>query len=198
MMLLLLALTTGICATLQSCQQKTPEIPGVPEALQTKGSGEYEYIAKGRGYSNLVDELFAELQEKDTVLKRIVGQQAEMIQRCDDGRLNLFAKDAKNTQYYPDARLHASQIADSSTAQKAMAMIDLSEARYKADMATRDALAARLQQATQQLEDELRMLKIRLTLPQIEDYQRKTKPELNAPNKILQDQKAILQKMQQF
>ena len=184
----------------QSCQRTSPDVPGIPEALQSNSGieSEIEYFSKGRGYSNLVDELFEELITKNAQLKDLVDTQRAMLERIDALREPLFAKDGQNTQYYNDARQHASSITDSTTSQKAMAMIDLSENRYKADMAARDALAERLQHARQQLDDELRLLKIRLTLPQIEDFQSKTQQTLQPIDQLLADQKTLLQKMRQL
>jgi hypothetical protein len=197
LLLFQMAVLVWVSLTLAGCNRSQPADPTLPAALQEETSDEVSYFEK-RAPSDLVNELFAELMEANGSLQEMVDAQADMLGRIQKAHSALFESDAKNEQYYESARYHAHNIKDSTVVVKMLARIDASEAQWHAKMADRDALAQRLLLGKARLQDELEVLKIRLTLPQIEDYQRKTKPELQAGNTMLAEQATLLQKMKQF
>ena len=167
--------------TLTGCNRK-PADPSIPEALQDSDAGSEVYMLKTSriGYEDLVDELFTEILEKRPEVKAIVDEQIQMLDDIQQKINDLHRSDEKSSDYYTSAKSHAKAIMDSISIAAMLGKIDASEARWKASLAGRDALSAQLQQQSYNLKDELQRLKIRLTMPQIEDYQRKNHPNLDA------------------
>ncbi len=157
--------------------------PAIPKALQDPSWSDISY--EGRGYKDLVDELFEEMLESDASLKETVDSQKDLLRRLKIAHQSLYESDAKSNQYYQSARSHAQSMADSTAMLQSLARIDASEAQWHAQMSARDAVGTRLTLAISQLNDAMEALKIKLTLPQIEDYQRKMMPELKDAEGIL-------------
>jgi hypothetical protein len=183
---------------LTSCNKKPAINPEIPAALQDKSRGEIDFSYKRGGYEDLVDELFGELLVSNKQLKEIVDAQTEMMDRIGQQYTALYEADDKSNRYYSTARNHATAVIDSTVLGQLMARIDASDAQWHATMAARDALGKRLLHSKEQLQDELQSLKIKLTLPQIEDYQRKMAPQLGPGNVLLAEQATLLKKMQQL
>lgn len=182
--------------TLTSCSRK-PIDPTIHEALQDSNSNsEYSFELKSRESNDLVGELFAEILEKRPEVKKIVDEQAKLLEDINEQMTQLHEFDGKSNQYYASAKSHANSILDSLSSISAMEKIEVSEARWKASLAQRDAISERLNQKSQSLKDELQRLKIRLTLPQIEDFQRKHKPNLDTAETIEQQHSALVKRMQ--
>jgi len=182
--------------TLTTCSRK-PIDPTIPEALQdSNADAGYSLELKSRGYSDLVDELFVEILEKRPEVKKIVDEQGELLTDINEQITQLHEFDGKSNQYYASAKSHANSILDSLSSVAATAKIEASEARWKASLAQRDAISASLNQKSQSLKDELQRLKIRLTLPQIEDFQRKHNPNLEAAAALEKQHSALLKSMQ--
>ncbi len=186
------------CAFFTSCNKKPAIDPQIPAALQEVSPSKLDISYKRGWYEDLVDELFEELLAQNTQLKEIVDAQAAMLDRISQQYAALHEADGKSNRYYTSARNHATAVLDSTMERQLMARIDASEARWQAQLATRDALGARLLHSQEELQDELASLKVRLTLPQIQDYQRKMTPQLGPGNAILAEQAVLLKKMQQL
>ncbi|MBP6639266.1 MAG: hypothetical protein KA293_03160 [Bacteroidia bacterium] len=187
-----------LCATftLTACSRK-PIDPTIPEALQDSNSNsEYSFELKSRESNDLVGELFAEILEKRPEVKKIVDEQAKLLEDINEQMTQLHEFDGKSNQYYASAKSHANSILDSLSSISAMEKIEASEARWHASLAQRDAMSASLSQKRQTLSDEMRRLKIRLTLPQIEDFQRKHKPNLDTAAALEKRHSALLKSMQ--
>ncbi len=183
--------------TFTACSRK-PVDPSIPEALQDS-EGEvqpYLRVPGRRGHTDLVDELFAEILEKRPEVKAIVDEQIQMLDDIQQKSRELHRSDGKSNEFYASARSHATSIADSISSIAILAKIDASEARWKASLADRDALSDQLNQRSLDLQDELLRLKIRLTLPQIEDYQRKNRPNLDGAKALEKEALKLLKQMQ--
>jgi hypothetical protein len=186
------------CAFFTSCNKKPAIDPQIPAALQEVSPSKLDISYKRGGYEDLVDELFEELLAQNTQLKEIVDAQVAMMDKISQQYSALYEADGKSNRYYTSARNHATAVQDSTMGRQLMARIEVSEARWQAQMVARDALGERLLHSKKQLQDELESLKIRLTLPQIQDYQRKMTPQLGPGNAILAEQAVLLKKMQQL
>lgn len=188
--LLLTALTLTGCGSAAD--------PSVPEALQEPNGGleSYTYGNRGRSHSDLVDELFTEILEKRPEVKAIVDEQANMLENISEEIDQLHQFDSKSDQFYASARSHADLIADSISRVATLARIDDSENRWHASLAERDAISLELSQQRHDLKDELVRLKIRLTMPQIEDYQRKNQPNLNESKALEKQTSRLMRQMQ--
>ncbi len=179
-----------------ACSRK-PIDPTIPEALQdSKSNSEYSFQLKSRESNDLVGELFAEILEKRPEVKKIVDEQSQMLEDIQQNINDLHRSDEKSSAYYTSAKSHAKAIMDSISIDAMLGKIDASEARWKASLAGRDALSAQLQQQSYNLKDELQRLKIRLTMPQIEDYQRKNHPNLDAAYATLKQASKLATGMQ--
>jgi hypothetical protein len=184
------------------CGKRKAMDPNIPAALQEKaGSSSNSFdlsYSKSRGANDLVNDLFYELAESDPNLKSIVDRQLDMIVKMEDERRDLFSMDSKCNQFYNDANAHIGSISDSTKASRMRIFVAQSQKTWKQQMLDRDASAAELENGRQRLIDELHILKLRLTLPQIEDYQRKTMPALDQPKKFLEQQNALSAAMQNY
>ncbi len=187
-----------LCATftLTACSLK-PIDPTIHEALQDSNSNsEYSFELKSRESNDLVGELFAEILEKRPEVKKIVDEQVQLFDEINQRIKQLHEFDGKSNEFYASGKSHAGFISDSLSSVAAMGKIEASEARWHASLAQRDAMSASLSQKRQTLSDEMRRLKIRLTLPQIEDFQRKHNPNLEAAAALEKRHSALLKSMQ--
>ncbi len=183
--------------SLISCSRK-PADPSLPAALQDSNEDGEPYLFETSRSRNtdLVDELFAEILEKRPEVKAIVDEQIKMLEDIQQKSRELHRSDGKSNEFYASARSHATSIADSISSIAILVKIDASEARWKASLADRDAISDQLNQRSLDLQDELLRLKIRLTLPQIEDYQRKNRPNLDGAKAIEKEAFKLLKQMQ--
>ncbi len=188
----LLLLTT---LTFTACSRK-PADPSIPEALQDSEGEAYLFETSRSRNTDLVDELFTEILEKRPEVKAIVDEQIKMIEDIQQKIRELHQSDSKSNEFYASARSHATSIADSISSIAILGKIDASEARWKASLAERDAISDQLNQQSLNLKDELLRLKIRLTLPQIEDYQGKNRPNLDAAKALEKEAPKLLKRMQ--
>lgn len=180
-----------------SCNQSDPSTPqNTPKALQDSHSAS-DYISREtRGYEDLVDELFEEIQANRPEVKEAVESQQKMLQRITDIQTQLHANDGKSERYYASARTHLQAIADSVFRARVASKVADSEQRWRASLAARDARSAELSRYTQKLTASLEALKIRLTLPQIEDFQRSHQPDQNLTKGLKEDHERLLKQIE--
>jgi hypothetical protein len=197
----LIAFTLVTVLTLAACSRRAEPIdPTIPKALQEDPEpSAMEYISSGKGRSyeteNLVDRLFNEIQENRPEVAAVVDSHVTLLQRISEIQSKLHETDAKNEEYYSWAKSYANDITDSTKRHEMKAKVEASEAKCRAGFEARNALSARLAKRVTDLKNEMRYLKIRLTLPQIEDYQAKNVPNLGLGEGIAEEQAKLIKEI---
>jgi hypothetical protein len=138
-----------------------------PEALQDNSS---EYSFKGRSSSGLLDEIYGELVDKDSGLKKLEESIANMKDAPEGaGKLRSFRQ--KNENYYREAEMQASGIADSVLRKQVLKMIRESERKDSAADVPMRNLEMRIEKNAMAVHDYHAVLMIARTLPVMEKYQ---------------------------
>jgi hypothetical protein len=147
--------------------------PPVPEALQ-ENSIDYS-ISKRSGGSDLVQELYAELAERDPELKAFEDDSYKAMSGPKEGEdLNNFR--SKNNRYYRSAESHAHYISDSVLRKAIVALIKSSAKKDSISNVPYDKLLERINKNSVSIQDHKNVLMIVSTLPLIEDYQKNNRP----------------------
>ncbi|PQJ09203.1 hypothetical protein CJD36_020675 [Flavipsychrobacter stenotrophus] len=186
----------SVCAVVlllsaSSCGDRLPkpkaETPTHTPKVLKNDEPSYTRFSK-RSSSDLVDELYSEMVEKNPQLKKLEGN----IQMLNEGRtdsaaaFNNYAE--KNSTYYAAANSHAGQIIDSVLRKKVKDMIVSSVSDYNAITAKHDALLNIIDAKSTSLKDLHVALKIVKTLAVIHKYQTEDLPSIMPIEHYLQQQ----------
>jgi hypothetical protein len=143
-----------------------------PKALQSDNSGaESSFSLKKRGYSDLVDELYNELLEKNAALSTLEYDIENIKEDSKDSAALFNAFDNKNSSYYDAATRHLGSIKDSVLKERIKFFVTNSLSRYKAKTTTHNDLLAAIAAKDINLDDLHVILKLTQTLGMIEQYQ---------------------------
>ena len=191
----LLLLLTGL-----SCKENSTSVsqnPQVPKALQDNSRSILSSDSYSeRGYSNLVDKLYAELLEKDAALKGLEVQLQDIEKAQLDSIKAFEGFNTKNESYYESAGKQAAQITDSLLRKQMEMLIAGSVEKYKVGNAAHRQLLEQIKQVNMRIADLHEVLKISRTLPVIEQYQRDTRPSTKSLERLLQMQNAALKEVE--
>jgi hypothetical protein len=145
-----------------------------PKALEDKSSS-FE-IASKRGYDDLVESLYNELVTKNTALKKLEDNIADLNTSRND-TTSLFDKfSEKNQAYFNAANRHISEIKDSLLREKMSSLIAANLTKYNTSIARHNELLNMIERKQLTIADLHTMLKIVKTLPLIERYQHDNLP----------------------
>lgn len=145
-----------------------------PKALEDKSSS-FE-IASKRGYDDLVESLYNELVTKNTALKKLEDNIADLNTSRND-TTSLFDKfNEKNQAYFNAANRHISEIKDSLLREKMSSLIAANLTKYNASIARHNELLNMMERKQLTIADLHTILKIVKTLPLIERYQHDNLP----------------------
>ena len=166
-----------LLAACKNPQQPPAPQPPIPEALQESKS-DYSLVSKGRGYNNLVEELYNELVEKnpalDSLEQRIDGVKES---KQDSAKLyNVFNE--KNTLFYSEAAAFTGSITDSSVKSRIKLLLDNSATGYKNKTAAHNSLLETIRKKDIALGDLHLVLKLVKTMAVMEKYQNENLPAL--------------------
>ena len=166
-----LILPAVLILTLASCtDHHTPDKPiaVIPKALEDKSSL-FDY--SGRGYGNLVEDLYRELLDKDPELQQL-EEKIQTLQKNRTDSTALFERfNGKNQAYFSSANYHVSAIKDSVLREQMLALIAGNIEKYHASMAKHSALMQTIAANGTTASDLHNMLKIVRTLPLMEKFQ---------------------------
>lgn len=163
-----------------------------PEALQESSS--YEILKVGSRYSDLTDELYQEQVDKDVELQNLEIE----IQKNNVKSGELYGKNEayinKSKQYYSSSTNHLSEISDSILRKKIESIIQKSNDKFEKNTSNINSLWKQIVKNNSSISDQHTVLKIMLTLPLIEKYQKD-----NIPNKkdfidLKNNQKRLIKK----
>jgi len=190
-------LSTYILISFASCKQPTNQpdpSPGTPAALQEKSHSEIGSFSKSRYEDDLVENLYAELLEKNPELKALEKTIIDLNDQKSDS-VTIFDKfDSKNTSYYNSSQQHIGKISDSILRLRVKTIIDNSLNNYNGKIDRHKSLIAMLISKNNTLENLHIVLKIVKTLPMIEKYQSENLPSTKPIEKVIHNfDKAIQQ-----
>lgn len=162
-----------------------------PEALQD--DIELKSLTKRGG--NLIDELYSELVEKTPELKKLETE-LEMFQEIPSETQNVFNNyNGKSNQFYGNAKGFANQITDSLSKKRILALIKKSNDKYDSDFKEINELVKEISNSQNSIQDNHNILKIVLTIPLIEKYQKGNLPKKEQFLETLAKQKALNKKI---
>ena len=191
-----LHLPTLCClAILHSCEgNQTVNNPlpkqELPKALQENNLEIKSYSRN----SNLAEELYQELVEKDEALKKLESDISDLDPRANELVTDFNKYQSKSSSYYEGANDHTSTISDSALKNRIDALLSKSQARSSMKAASLNALMKEMTLRNGTLKDHHTVLKIVLTLPIIEKYQNQNLPSQVPFKDFIKSQDAIIGK----
>ncbi|OYU94184.1 MAG: hypothetical protein CFE21_17290 [Bacteroidetes bacterium B1(2017)] len=163
-----------------------------PEALVKVAEEDYGSFRSGKGYTNLVEEIYTELSSKNKSLESLNTNFAN--QQVASSKLESEFNDyhSKSQQYYEDAGSMANSISDSLIREQVIALLKKSELQDSIKCLRNVTLLSQLQTNSQKLEDLRVLLKISLTLPSIQKYQSNKLPSTKPLLELLSEQERVI------
>ena len=162
-----------------------------PEALQD--NIKLRSLSKRGG--NLIDELYAELVEKTPELKKLETE-LETFQETQSETQNIFYNyDEKSTQFYKNASGFTNRITDSLSKKRILALIEKSNKKYDSESEEINELVKQISNSQNSIQDNHNILKIVLTIPLIEKYQKENLPKKEVFLKTIAKQKELNKKI---
>lgn len=166
-----------------------------PKALQNSGELDVSSFKSRKGI-NLVSELYQELQEKNPELKKLEDSRNEF-NEGHQNYLNRFDEyDSKSQEYYRDANSYAKTINDSILRKKIENLLIQNEEKYKHIISKHTGLQDDLSKLSSTIEDRLIVLKVLLTLEQIEKYQKDNLPDTKEPSALIRKGDSVSSKVE--
>ena len=162
------------------------------QVLTESTSKTLSYDRKG----DLISDLYQELVDKDSTLNRL---EADIRHNNDQGnvldnRFNAYA--SKSNSYYQTATYNAAeQISDSIYRKRITALIEASKKRYENLTVELDTLQRFISRNNTKIRDHHAALKIILTLPVIEKYQRNHLPKTAAYKEHVKTQEQLIRRI---
>lgn len=167
-------LVLGACKNPQPApaqQQQTPE------ALQ-ENNKDYSLVSKSRSYSNLVEELYSELAEKEPALNAQEENIIKVTESKNDPAAAFNSFNQKNNTFYDEAAAFTARITDSSVKTRIKQLLDNSSTGYKNKTAAHNSLIETINKKDIALADLHIVLKLVKTMAVMEKYQNDQLPSL--------------------
>jgi hypothetical protein len=161
-----------------------------PEAFQEKSID----IGRFRKKSNLIEDLYLELVDKSPELKSLETELSALNPR--DTTNTFFTYDEKSKYFYQAADSYANTIRDSVLKQQILKLIKNSEDKYVPLKAELENLVDTINKKRMQINNYHTALKIALTLPLIEQYQRKHLPDKSSFEKLIEKENQLINKIE--
>lgn len=172
------------------CGRKSNESEkGIPKALLDDASEIKSYRSSS---NDLVEELYKELVEKSQELKNLEDSIQSIDPQVDKAKTGYSKYDSKSKDYYRSANLHADQISDSLLKKKIQGIITASNNRYTSRNSELSSLQDMISRNNASIGDYHAVLKIILTLPIIETYQKGNIPNPQEFKRLIKKQLELI------
>jgi hypothetical protein len=182
-------------AVLHSCEGNQTVNNPVPKQESPKALQENNLEIKTYSRnSNLAEELYQGLLEKDEALKKLESDISALEPRANELVGDFDRYQSKSNSYYEGANVHTRTIADTALKNRIDALLSKSQARSSMKAAALHALMKEMKQRDGTLKDHHTVLKIVLTLPIIEKYQNQNLPSQVPFKDFIKSQDAIIGK----
>lgn len=182
----LTALVLALCACTTKANRTQPA--DVPKPLQTDNS--YSELRKGR-YGDLVDQLYADLVKQSTDLKQLDARLEDLDEQKRDSTAAYSKFDQQNESYYDAAQRRAGAIGDSVLRTQVLAIVKQSSQRYSGITSRNESLQSTLNEKTRAIEDSHEALKVLLTLPVMQQYQKEHLPSTKSMEDLLREMEEL-------
>lgn len=175
---------------LVSCRDKetTDQKNAEPKAFEEKT---FDIGRSGKG-DDLVENLYQELVDKSPELKALENELREVNAR--DTTDIFYNYDQKSHDYYNSAESHINGIRDSVMKQKIINLITKSNDKYISQKAELENLVNTINKKRTDITNYHSALKIILTIPLIEQYQKQHLPNKAPFEKLIEKENQLLQK----
>lgn len=162
-----------------------------PEALQD--DIKLKSLSKRGG--NLIDELYAELVEKTPELKKLETELESFQDTPSETQNAFYYYNGKSSQFYVSANGFANQIKDSLSKKRILELIQKSNEKYDSESKEINQLVKQISDSQNSIQDNHNILKIVLTIPLIEKYQKENLPKKKEFLETITKQKELNQKI---
>ncbi|MFB3387247.1 hypothetical protein [Flavobacterium sp. LAR06] len=149
-------------------------------------------IGRFRKGGDLVDDLYQELVEKSPELKALENELSELNPR--DTTAIFYNYDQKSDDYYNSVESHINGIRDSVMKQKMINLITKSSDKYGSQKADLENLVNTINKKRSEITNYHTALKIILTIPLIEQYQKQHLPNKSPFEKVIEKENQLLEK----
>lgn len=175
---------------LVSCRDKetTDKKNAEPKAFEEKTFD----IGRSGKDNDLVENLYQELVDKSPELKALENELQEVNAR--DTTDIFYSYDQKSDDYYNSAESHINGIRDSVMKQKIINLIKKSNDKYVVQKAELENLVNTINKKRTDITNYHSALKIILTIPLIEQYQKQHLPNKAPFEKLIEKENQLLQK----
>lgn len=182
-----LALLFSLAATL-SCGTRTEEVSlpteETPIAFQENKLAVKSYSRSG----DLIEELYSELVNNNPVLKGVENDLVVVRTNSDELSYLFSNYDGKSSSYYHAAAKRIEHIKDSELKRRMVALIADSKSHYAGQREEVSSMVAQISQSNASISEYYEVMKIALTLPLIEKYQKENIPERQPYREIMKEQ----------
>lgn len=152
-------------------------------------------LGRLKSRNDLMEDLFQELVEKSSELKNLENDLKDL--KTSD-TTNIFDNyNEKSEDYYASAKRHINMIRDSVMKQKILNLIRKSDEKYSIQKSDLQNLVKTIDQKKMEIKDYHNALKIVLTIPLIEEYQKQHLPNKTPFEKLIEKENQLIKKVKQ-
>jgi len=180
--------------SIYSCSPQQPKPAPqqeTPKALTEDSKSDYSFTSK-RGSADLVDEIYQEEVGKSALLQNLEKKIANIPDDKADSLQSFEGFDSKNTSYYHSATEKANSISDSLLKKKMLELIATSETGYESQISEISTVLKNLDEKSFRLKDYHTILKLKLTLPIIQKYQKANRPPVKPLQQVSKEYDRII------
>ena len=177
-------LFTALVLALAACTTKANRTH--PAEVSKPLDNSYSEIRKGR-YSDLVDQLYADLVKQSADLKQLDARLNNVDEQRSDSTAAYTEFNRQNDNYYTAAERHTGTIRDSVLRAQVLAIVKQSSQRYRQATARHQSLLSSIAEKVRTIEDSHEALKVLLTLPVIQQYQKDARPSTKSMEDLLRE-----------
>jgi len=160
-----------------------------PKAFEEKSID----LGRLKSGNDLIEDLFQELVDKSPELKNLENELKELKTR--DTTDIFYNYNQKSEDYYASANRHINSIRDSVMKQKISNLIAKSEEKYSIQKSNVENLTKTINQKRTEISDYYNTLKIVLTIPLIEQYQKQHLPNKAPFEKLIEKENSLIEKI---
>ena len=183
-MRLLLPFAAIVLISFYSCTGKENDEATIPEAMQT--TSEYASAYK-RTPEDAVNSIYANLVKKSEELKALEEKLDELHEARTDSVESFSEFEARSDEYYAAAEKHAAAIKDSVAATRVIQLLRSSRSRFQSAIQPHTSLEQSINGKLGEITDLREELKILLTLPVIQEYEKTNLPPRTPLENLLKE-----------
>lgn len=159
-----------------------------PKAFEEKSID----LGRLKSGNDLIEDLFQELVDKSPELKSLENELKEL--KTGDKTDIFYNYNQKSEDYYASANRHINIIRDSLMKQKILNLIRKSDEKYSTQKSDLQNLVKTIDQKRTEIKDYHNVLKIVLTIPLIEEYQKQHLPNKAPFEKLIEKENQLIEK----